>query len=284
MALAAALCDFRGEQNRLELQRTTGKDMKNIFYLAKKAFYRARGHYPAVLQGIPFRMDPYHLDFWQLAESGRWEPETFAIFDRYLNQDSVYCDMGAWIGPTVLYAARKCKLAYAFEPDPVAYRFLRWNIELNKQTNISSFCVALARENSIRKMATFGKKLGNTVASLLSTNADSESVDVLTLTWDAFVEMARPGRIDFMKIDIEGGEFDLIPSMKNYLSQHKPVIYLSTHAPYLEAGKRKEQMERLTDVLRMYRQCLNEQLQPVPLSDLVSAAAQDHFRSYVFSD
>ena len=83
------------------------------------------------LAGERFRLDPYHSTFWRKAAAGKWEPETFAVLNAHLGPDRDYLDIGAWIGPTVLYGARKARRVVALEPDPVAFRALSWNIELN---------------------------------------------------------------------------------------------------------------------------------------------------------
>ena len=104
----------------------------------RKAYYRALGYYPTKLGEYRFRCDPYHARFWWRAGAGRWEPETFEILARYATSEDVFYDVGAWIGPTAIYAGRACRRVYTFEPDPVAYHYLLWNIHLNALSNITS--------------------------------------------------------------------------------------------------------------------------------------------------
>jgi hypothetical protein len=68
--------------------------------------------------------------FWEKLYAN-WEESTFTIFDRFLNTNSSYLDVGAWIGPTILYGAQKAEHVYAIEPDPVAYQELTRNLQLN---------------------------------------------------------------------------------------------------------------------------------------------------------
>ena len=37
------------------------------------------------------------------------EQSTFEFFDKHLDDRTVYFDIGAWIGPTILYSAQNCK-------------------------------------------------------------------------------------------------------------------------------------------------------------------------------
>jgi FkbM family methyltransferase len=208
--------------------------MNRIVKKISKAYYRALGYYPTSISGLKFKLDPYHIKFWKKVAKDRWEPQTYTIMSKFLNVDSIYCDIGAWIGPTVIYASRLCKQVICFEPDHIAYRYLRWNIELNDLFNVTSFNIALANSIAIRKMSAFGGKFGNSETSLLNDNQANKGIDVLTLTWDTFIDISKIDKIDFLKIDIEGGEFELLPTLKDYLSLHKPIVYLSTHAPFLD--------------------------------------------------
>jgi FkbM family methyltransferase len=248
------------------------------------AWFRARGYYPASIAGFDFRLDPYHVRFWSGAARGKWEPRTFEILREFLNPDSVYCDVGAWIGPTVVYAAKLCRRVICFEPDPAAFRYLAWNLELNTLKNVTPFNCALADRRGVREMSSFGGARGDSMTSLLNPESAGTKIKVLTLTWDDLREVPDIDRIDMLKIDIEGGEFELLPALGDFLSDRKPVVYLSTHAPYLEEGLRREKMEQIAEVMKVYGRCMDDQLRPVPIRELVSQGAREGFRSFVFTD
>ena len=72
-----------------------------------------------------------NASFWASMQVGVWEPETFKIFDIFLDKNHSYVDLGAWIGPTVLYGCQNAKFCYAIEPDPVALKQLKNNEDLN---------------------------------------------------------------------------------------------------------------------------------------------------------
>ncbi len=245
--------------------------------------YLVQGYMDAEIAGYQYKVDPYHTDFWNKAVAGTWEPNTYKILSHFLDKDKNYCDIGAWIGPTVLHAAQLANKVICFEPDPTAYRYLRWNIDLNKVKNVTSYSFALAETMSIARMASHRGKPGDSMTSLLFDNEGS-GVDVLTLKWEQFLAMSPVQQIDVMKIDIEGGEYQLMPSLKAYLQANKPVLYLSTHAPLLAQEDRKEKMQGLIDILSLYKTCLDDNLQPIDINTLVSEDALDHFRSYVFMD
>ncbi len=249
----------------------------------RKAMYRARGHFDGRLGGVPFRLDPYHSKFWRRTTRGAWEPETFAVLDTHLAPDADYLDIGAWIGPTVLYAAKKAHHVWAFEPDATAFRHLAWNVALNGLDNVSALPVALSGRTGIARMASFGGEPGDSMTSLL--NADARGgTDVVTLDWDAFARDADLSAVTLVKIDVEGAEFDLLPALLPWLRAQRPALYLSTHAPYLDAADRAAKMAALAEGLSFYAHCRDAEGTPLRAADFTAPAALDRFRSFVFSD
>ncbi|MFM7445052.1 MAG: FkbM family methyltransferase, partial [Tabrizicola sp.] len=83
-----------------------------------------------------FQVDPRpHHRFWKRVNSGAWEPETYAIFDRHIDDRTLFLDIGAWIGSTSLYGAQLAQRCVAFEPDPVAFAELSRNVDQNRQAD-----------------------------------------------------------------------------------------------------------------------------------------------------
>ena len=62
--------------------------------------------------------------FWQdHFATGRWEPFTLQTIDAFVGPSSTYVDIGSWVGPTVLWAARNAGQVVAV--DRVEVRGLR---------------------------------------------------------------------------------------------------------------------------------------------------------------
>lgn len=93
-----------------------------------------------------FEVIDTNQNFW--SNIGNWEPETFNIFDIFLDAQHTYLDIGAWIGPTVLYGSSVAKKCIALEPDPIAYNTLKKNIQLNKIGNVVALPIACTDTNS----------------------------------------------------------------------------------------------------------------------------------------
>src|SRR5918994_6819920 len=71
------------------------------------------------------------LQFWYAWQLGFWERETFNVIDKFVTKGHTFIDVGAWIGPTVLYGVHRAARAFAFEPDPVAFPELEANAKAN---------------------------------------------------------------------------------------------------------------------------------------------------------
>jgi len=181
-----------------------------------------------------------NIAFWEFVERGDWEPNTFKIFDRYLTADTAYIDVGAWIGPTVLYACQLARETYAFEPDPIAFEELRKNVEANADGLESfRFLTAELAVTSDGAPIRLGNRDhgGDSRSSSLFTDATTHW-DVKSIRLDGFIaEQQISGRI-FIKIDIEGGEYDLVPTFKNWLGRYDATILLSIHPNHLSMSLR----------------------------------------------
>jgi FkbM family methyltransferase len=233
-----------------------------------------------------FRCDPYHSPFWSAFESQLWEPETLAILRRFLNQQSVYYDIGAWIGPTVLYAAKLSGSVVAFEPDPFAFRFLVENVTGSDLRNVRLFNLAVADTERAASLHSFGTGLGDSMSSLLVGTSRSSGWQVTTVMMDTLTTHLSCSIPNFIKIDIEGGEFDLVPALRAHLERWRPIVYLSIHAPFLLSDEREKKLQGLARSLDFYPYVIDGYEEwrrgacgPFPLETLPSSKFKDDFGS-----
>lgn len=201
--------------------------------------------------------------FWNYTS---WEEDTFRIFDRYLDKEHSFIDIGAWIGPTILYGAYHAKKAYAIEPDPYAFKELSYNVSLNPilKENISLHQKCI---NSYTGKVNFGSptKGGDTISSLRFGNSETAWV-VDGITFDDFIRENNIGDCNFIKMDIEGAETIVLPTMKEYLLHNKPVLYLSMHPAFFSDPE--EDIKRIVDVLKMYKNLYIEGGEKVAIHEL----------------
>lgn len=188
-------------------------------------------------------------DFWSHVVSGAWEPNTFKVFERFLDKDHAYIDIGAWIGPTVLFGAQLSKEVFAFEPDPNAYSALRKNLSLNPLTtqNVHIFPIAISNSNGTISMGTNSKQ-GDSMSSMLFSK-DSWQVEAATL--ESMIDSLHITDINFIKMDIEGGEKIVLPVIKNYIHKNQPTFYLALHTTWIE--DKVSFLNDVKDILSIYK-------------------------------
>ena len=216
-----------------------------------------------------FVSDDYSKMWFSNNKLDTWEQDTFYILDYYKNtKKGIYIDIGSWIGPTVLYSANIYNKVIAIEPDPIALDRLKTNIRANTFENIIVVEKGLSFENGISEFGGNGV-LGNSESTLLIANKedylsypgthttihthdDVVKIQVITIETLIKEEKINPTDISLIKMDIEGGEKIVVPSLINFLKTHKPVFYISLHRCFL----RPIEIEEIIDILfEIYNTC-----------------------------
>ncbi len=173
---------------------------------------------------------------------GTYEAETIGQALKELKTGDVFYDLGANAGYFSLAAAKKVGntgIAYAFEPMPENIDFLEKHIEANSVPNIEIIPVAVAdKEGSVR--FTTGNNLSANTYKESSANykPNSDFIDVPTDTLDNLVYGPKGLRKpSYIKIDVEGAEFDVLKGARKLLQEERPILLLSTHDRYVEGIK-----------------------------------------------
>ncbi len=177
-----------------------------------------------------------HHEYWNYISSGSWEKETFDVLNQYISTDDVCLDIGAWAGPISLYMAKTAKRVVAIEPDPQIYSQLETNIALNKdiQPKITPIQKAIFSETGQMPLHA-RSKYGQSSSSLLHRSYDSLSTYICeTTTLKDLCGDLKLNNIDFIKLDIEGGEFYTLPKIHESLSElNHPSLLVSFHLNHL---------------------------------------------------
>ena len=191
--------------------------------------------------------------FWDWYESDDWEPETVAAFTRFLKPGMRYVDLGAWIGPTVLLAASRVDRLVCAEPDPVAFAALAANLELNPAVAARTTALqaaAGARDGTVSlSSAELG---GDSNSSVVRAGDEGSRWTVEQVSVTSLLERSGLGAADFVKVDIEGSEYELLRTVPG-----KPTLFVAMH-PNLLVDKRSTKARVVTSIraLRANRRLL----------------------------
>ena len=203
---------------------------------------------------------------------GRWERDTFIIFDKYVTADTIVVDFGMWIGPTVLYNAPVAKHVYGIDADPVSYATAQRNVYLNhdkewsQRITLEAACVSAPDDVGPKMMKS--RESGNSMSGIIANHISNDSTVVGMQQWqvqcytlpeiferwglslDEEEEDADPV---FIKMDIESYECHLIPSLYEWLvdAAMLPTIYVSFHNQI--APCTNEQWNGVLKVMKLYQ-------------------------------
>jgi len=191
-----------------------------------------------IKNGIPIVIESTNVDLSWWTDSyfgGIWESETFKVFATLLTPEMTMLDLGTFEGHTVLYAAHKVKMVYGLECDPHAFYNCIKNIEANNLQNVIVLPFAISDKSGITKIT--GQHYNPLIFGHSGSRLDNNgSISVSSVTVEDLLERQDIEKVDFVKMDIEGGEEFVIPAMIDFLKEHKPILYISFH-PHLMANR-----------------------------------------------
>jgi FkbM family methyltransferase len=147
---------------------------------------------------------------------GNFEPVQTRKFIKSVKKGDTVLDVGANVGYYTVLASKlvgaKGKV-YAFEPDRRNVELLNKNIKLNNCLNVEVVPLALGAKN---KISYFLSDKTNPGESRISEKVTRELVRVKTL--DTLVRERKIKKVDVIKLDVEGGEVDVLRGAKTLLT------------------------------------------------------------------
>ena len=132
-------------------------------------------------------------------------------------RDAIVIDGGAFDGGTANVFTEMGYKVYAFEMDKANFRLVR------KVAEEKNFVVENVGLGSCRKEVTYNNR-GS--CSNISENG-SEVAQVITL--DEYVREKNLPRVDFIKLDVEGAELDVLKGAAMTIARYKPILALSAY-------------------------------------------------------
>jgi len=162
---------------------------------------------------------------------GEWAEQEFDVIDKLVTQTSNCIDLGANIGTHTIWLSKKCYKGYIFSIEPQFYIFqlLNTNIILNDATNcipINSF--VMNETGSIKVFALIAPPEPNLKVNYGEFNirkfANENGIETkITKLDDVHIHNKK---IDFIKMDCEGSEKEVLISGEKLITKDKPHMYL----------------------------------------------------------
>ena len=162
-------------------------------------------------------------------------PEHEKWIGNYLKpkKGEVFIDVGAHIGKYALQVAKivgENGLVIAIEASPINYNVLLKNCRLNNIRNVIALNVAAWKSNDELKL--FIGKVGGWHS--VKFNSGLGFVKVSAKALDNVLKELHINRVDWIKIDVEGAEYEVLEGLKNTIQQYKPTLIIEVFKENIE--------------------------------------------------
>ena len=127
---------------------------------------------------------------------------------RFVKNNAVVIDIGAQIGVFSIFAAKKNKniKVYSYEPFEKNFNLLKRNISLNGLDNIHIFKQGISGEKGKKELVISQDNTGGHSFYIKGNN----KVEIETITLKDVFEKNKIKTCDFLKIDCEGAEYEIL--------------------------------------------------------------------------
>jgi len=178
-----------------------------------------------------------NLSFWKF-NYNQWENETFEVFDKLLSKDKIFINIGGWIGTTAMYGSRLSKHVYSIEADNNSFNDMVINLKTNCKYNYTLINKAIFNIDNIE--IKFGKnkflknsKMNDSTSQIYNDDdiITNDYYLIKTITIENIIEKYKinTSEISLIKIDIEGGEENILNEIFDIHSKYNIPLYISFH-------------------------------------------------------
>jgi FkbM family methyltransferase len=174
------------------------------------AFLGLPGSTPFIVElrnGYRFRVRT-RMDIWIIKEiclDRQYQQASLDIADGW-----TVLDIGAGLGDFAVEVAksRPHSTVYAYEPFPQSFALLQENLRLNGIQNVQAFPLAVAGQTGPVRFHIASEAVAHTTVGCAQTSRQTIGVSATTLD-QAFAEL-RLLQCDYLKMDCEGAEYDIL--------------------------------------------------------------------------
>jgi FkbM family methyltransferase len=172
-------------------------------------------------------------------------------------KDGAFVDVGVNVGQTLvkLRALDPDRPYVGFEPNGFCVFYVRELIKRNHFRNCTLLPVGLFTEDGVRPMDVFYDYPADGTASLVAGFRGSQTVSsqmwVPTFRFESVADRLALDGVGIVKIDVEGGELEVLQGMSAMLAHDRPILLLEVLPVYsAENELRKSRQDELEGMLR----------------------------------
>src|SRR5579859_1365490 len=176
----------------------------------------------------------------------------------YVPEDAICLDIGANIGVMAIALAWIAKRGHvvAIEPDPQTVAFLRANVLRNAPSNVTVAQHLVGASGSRRLYMANATDSGWSTSldpALTPSFPDYKAQGLMEcISVDDLVRKENLSRVDFIKIDCEGGELEVLAGAQETLRRFRPIVMLEFNAHCLMNFARINPPDALDQIMAMF--------------------------------
>ncbi|MEM3433753.1 MAG: FkbM family methyltransferase [Candidatus Methanomethyliaceae archaeon] len=212
------------------LQKPWPEKCRSFRFIVKHAWFTVTSYLPHPVR-LPYGVWilTWHDVMGENIRRGEFEEGERRFVERFLRPGQVVFDIGSHIGFYTLLAAKlvgKTGRVVAFEPSARERHRLRLNLLLNRCHNVCIVPYALGNsEGTAELYVCLGRETGCNSLRPPVVNEPVSKVQVPITTLDHHVEKTGIGKVDFVKMDVEGAELHVLDGAKKLLrNKPRPVL------------------------------------------------------------
>ena len=135
----------------------------------------------------------------------------------FKNKNNICLDIGGHIGTHAIPYSRIFDFVHTFEANYDNFTYLERNIKLNERTNIIAYNKAVSNK---KKLVLVKKWMNENSGcfTIMQTDAINSTMETIT------IDELEITDVDFIKIDVEGVELDVLQGAVNTINKYKPLL------------------------------------------------------------
>ena len=190
---------------------------------------------PKKFNGLKFLLNTHDYIGWNIFFLGEYENDTNLVLKEYVKPGMTVIEAGANNGSESVIIAHLLGPTghlFAFEPFEKVARILNINILINNCDSIITLeKLALGSSEETIEFYIPKENVSNQgEASKYPFSSTFDSIHVKQTKLDQWVKTKNVSRVDFIKMDVQGAEMDILEGARNTIKLMKPVIYLEADA------------------------------------------------------
>lgn len=182
-----------------------------------------------------------------LLKGSFYETEELELIRKHVPANASVVEVGANIGNHTVYFEKvlRCRRNVVFEPNPQAIAALRLTLQLNglRRVDTSHLGVALSDREGLGELLIPSTNLGGASFEHHATGS------IRCLPGDTVLGRSP---VDFIKIDVEATEMQVLAGMRKLISRCRPTIFIEVDAANEEAFHEWREQEGY-DILESYK-------------------------------